>query len=195
MIHREVLGARDKGKWSKRIDWYAYARSQNIGAFAGQKLMIPYMAKRLRASLDECDNLFFVNITTGGYGMRISRVDCDYRYILGLLNSRLLNLCATHMTNRFRGGYFAFNKQVLERLPFRSLRKREAGDEGNHDRMVELVEIMRKLHKDLQAAKTSHEKKLIQRQIDVTDKQIDQLVYELYGLTEEEIKIVEEAMK
>jgi len=36
-------------------------------------------------------------------------------------------------------------------------------------------------------------KLLIQRQIDATDKQIDQLVYELYGLTDEEIRIVEEA--
>jgi len=40
--------------------------------------------------------------------------------------------------------------------------------------------------------KTDHAKSLIQRQIDATDKQIDQLVYELYGLTDEEIKIVEE---
>jgi len=32
-----------------------------------------------------------------------------------------------------------------------------------------------------------------QAQIDATDRQIDQLVYELYGLTEEEIQIVEEA--
>jgi len=32
-----------------------------------------------------------------------------------------------------------------------------------------------------------------QRQIDSTDRQIDNLVYELYGLTEEEIKIVEKA--
>jgi hypothetical protein len=31
----------------------------------------------------------------------------------------------------------------------------------------------------------------LQRQIDATDKQIDQLVYELYGLTKEEINIVE----
>ena len=31
------------------------------------------------------------------------------------------------------------------------------------------------------------------RQIDATDGQIDRLVYELYGLTEDEIKIVEEA--
>ena len=34
-------------------------------------------------------------------------------------------------------------------------------------------------------------KTILQRQIDATDNQIDYLVYELYGLTEEEIKIVE----
>ncbi|MEA3356274.1 MAG: hypothetical protein U9Q23_02875 [Candidatus Bipolaricaulota bacterium] len=54
---------------------------------------------------------------------------------------------------------------------------------------------MLKATSDLQAAKTDHEKSLIQRQIDTTDKQIDQLVYELYGLTEEESKIVENAMR
>jgi hypothetical protein len=40
-----------------------------------------------------------------------------------------------------------------------------------------------------------HKKVPIQRQIDATDKQIDQLVYEVYGLTDKEIKIVEEATK
>ena len=39
--------------------------------------------------------------------------------------------------------------------------------------------------------KTYHEKPALQRQIDATDHQIDQLVYELYGLTEEDIKTVE----
>jgi len=39
--------------------------------------------------------------------------------------------------------------------------------------------------------KATHEKTILQRQIDATVKQIDQLVYELYGLTEEEINIVE----
>ena len=33
----------------------------------------------------------------------------------------------------------------------------------------------------------------IQRQIDATDRQIDQFVYELYGLTDDEIRIVEDA--
>ena len=39
-----------------------------------------------------------------------------------------------------------------------------------------------------------HEKTAIQRQIEATDRQIENLVYELYGLTEDEIKIVEEAL-
>jgi hypothetical protein len=71
--------------------------------------------------------------------------------------------------------------------------------------MVSLVDQMLSLSKQLPAAKTDHEKTALQRpdtsvrlfsfgfgtgQIDTTDKQIDQLVYELYGLTEEEIRIV-----
>ena len=45
-----------------------------------------------------------------------------------------------------------------------------------------------------QATKTAHEKDSLQRQIDATDRQIDRLVYELYDLTDDEIKIVEEAI-
>jgi len=57
--------------------------------------------------------------------------------------------------------------------------------------MVSLVESMHTLHKQLQGARTPHEQTALQRQIEATDRQIDALVYELYGLTEEEIRIVE----
>ncbi len=60
------------------------------------------------------------------------------------------------------------------------------------DRMVSLVESVLDLHKQLPAARAEHDKTLIQRQISATDKQIDKLVYELYGLTEEEIVIIED---
>ena len=43
----------------------------------------------------------------------------------------------------------------------------------------------------LDAAKTLVDKTVIQREIDAMDRQIDRLVYELYGLTDDEIKIVE----
>jgi hypothetical protein len=60
--------------------------------------------------------------------------------------------------------------------------------------MVNLVEQMLSLHKQLTAAKIPDEKTRLQRQIDTTDHQINQLVYDLYGLTEREVQIVEEGM-
>jgi predicted nucleic acid-binding Zn-ribbon protein len=63
------------------------------------------------------------------------------------------------------------------------------------ERTVKMIERILELHKKLAAAKTAHEKTVLQREIETTDRQIDQVVYELYGLTEEEIKIVEEATR
>ena len=59
--------------------------------------------------------------------------------------------------------------------------------------MVALVEAMLDLHRKLAAAVTGQEKAVLQRQIVATDRLIDRLVYELYGLTVAEIGIVESA--
>ena len=64
-------------------------------------------------------------------------------------------------------------------------------DKARHDRMVRLVEQMLDLHKRLAAAESATDREAYQRQIDATDREIDKLVYELYGLSEEEIRIVE----
>ena len=48
-------------------------------------------------------------------------------------------------------------------------------------------------NKQLPSAKTPNEQTRLQREIDATDDMIDKLVYELYGLTEEEVKVVEGA--
>jgi hypothetical protein len=138
--------------------------------------------------MDSTGTLFFVNITTGGYGLRINAKE-NSNFILGLLNSKLLDHCIKQMTNRFHGGYFAINKQALERLPYRSINFTDPADKSRHDRMVSLVERMLALHK--QTARTPQEQEMLQREIAATDAQIDRLVYELYGLTEDEIKIVE----
>jgi hypothetical protein len=61
--------------------------------------------------------------------------------------------------------------------------------------MVALVTQMLDLNKKLQDARLEQEKTMLSRQIEVTDGAIDKLVYELYGLTEEEIAIVEGSAK
>ena len=57
--------------------------------------------------------------------------------------------------------------------------------------MITLVTQMLDLNTRLQDAKLEHERTLLQRQVETADAAIDKLVYELYGLTEEEIAIVE----
>ncbi len=80
-------------------------------------------------------------------------------------------------------------KRIRERYPL--IASSDAADKARHDRMVELVNRMLELHRQLAGARTEHDKTTLTRQIEATDRQIDRLVYELYDLTEEEIAIVE----
>jgi hypothetical protein len=57
--------------------------------------------------------------------------------------------------------------------------------------LIAAVEEMIKLKGRLASARTDNERTALQRQIDATDRQIDQLVYQLYGLTDREIALIE----
>jgi len=96
-----------------------------------------------------------------------------------------------NVSTSFHSGYFAANKQFLVQLPIRTINFSDPADIARHDRMVALVERMLELHKLQAAARTPADRELYQRQIEATDREIDRLVYELYELTEEEVKVVE----
>ena len=110
----------------------------------------------------------------------------NIRYILALLNSTLLN---TYFTKRFTT--ISLTAAFLGVLPIRRIDFDDPAERTVHDRMVRQVEAMLTVQGQLAAAKSAAQKNVIQRQIDATDSEIDKLVYELYGLTAEEIAIVE----
>ncbi|MCL4557111.1 MAG: N-6 DNA methylase [Deltaproteobacteria bacterium] len=115
----------------------------------------------------------------------------DFKFLLGILNSKLLTFYyrAKCLTNK---NSIAQAKKVdLDQLPIYKVDQSNANGKARHDRMVYLVDQMLTLNKQLPTVKTDHEKTALQRQIDSTDKQIDELVYELYGITDEERKIIE----
>jgi hypothetical protein len=197
--NRYILEARERGKW-KHDRWYAFGRSQNLSEMEQTKILTPSISDRGSFTLDFAHHYYFVGSGGGGgggYGITLSDkfLYLTYPCVLGLLNSKLLDWYLKHVSSPFRGGYYSYNRQYIEQLPIRTIDFSDATDKVRHNRMVELVEAMLKLHKQLAAAKTSHEKTAIHRQIDTADKQIDQLVYEQYDLTNEEIRIVEEATK
>jgi len=77
-------------------------------------------------------------------------------------------------------------------LPIRQIDFKKPADKSHHDKLVLLVDKLLGLMPKLRAATSEREKATLQNAVTAADQQIDALVYELYGLTKNEIKIVEQ---
>jgi hypothetical protein len=109
-----------------------------------------------------------------------------------VLNSKLAQYYFSTVCAGLEGGgttYLRFFGQYIEKFPVHTINFSHPAEKAAHDRMVSLVEQMLALHK--QSARTPQEQERLRREIEATDGEIDKLVYGLYGLTEEEIRIVE----
>jgi len=84
-----------------------------------------------------------------------------------------------------------FIQQYLEQLPIRTIDSNNPSEKALHDRLVSLVDRMLDLHKKKNSLPPSAEREKIEREITVTDEKIDEIIYGLYGIKEEEIRIVE----
>ena len=175
--------------------WYGLWNPRDVRLLTSPKILVPTIANEPSFSIDIRGDYFFLGSGAGGpgaYGLILPEGRENPLYVLGLLNSSITDIFIKATSSVFRGGYYAYSQQFLWGLPFRPIDLFEPTDKIRHDRMVSLVDRMLALHKQLQEARTPHDKIALQRQIEATDRQIDALVYELYGLTEEEIEIVEE---
>jgi hypothetical protein len=183
------LVAREKGRF-RGENWYAFGYPKSMTLFQRPKIVVPDYNNVASFTFDSGGHFYKT-----GYGIIVGDESLSLLYVLGLLNSRLLFQYLLSIGTSLRGGYVRFWTQFLEQLPIRAIDFSDPTDKSHHDKMVELVEGMLSFHKQLAAAKTPDEKIRIQRQIDATDQQIDNLVYELYGLTKREIQTVEDGTK
>jgi len=185
--NRSCLENRESGRM-KGPGWHGYVYPKNVEIMSSAKILVPDIAQHASFSLDETGQYAVVS----GYAVTLTdALRESSKYVLGLLNSKLLDFVLKRVSTTLRGGYFRYFTQFLGQLPIRTINFEDPEDVARHDRMVALVERMLDLHKRLATATMPADKKLYQRQIQATDAEIDALVYELYGLTEEEIAIVE----
>jgi len=113
-------------------------------------------------------------------------------YLLGIINSQLISWYFLRRSNIAQRDDFP--KIVLREsrsLPIYPINLSKCSEKEKHDQMVTFVQRMLDLHKHLANTRNPNDKTQIERQIEATDREIDRLVYDLYGLTEEEIAIVE----
>jgi len=122
----------------------------------------------------------------------ITDVKLNPFYILGILNSKLISYLYVNSSSiATKDDFRQTTLAELRKIPVRRLNFGNPADKRQHGKIVKLVDRMLELHKKLVEAKVPQEKERLQREINATDKQIDNLVYELYGLTADEIAIVE----
>ena len=119
------------------------------------------------------------------------RTDSAFKFVLGVLNSRLMDFFfkAKCLTNK--ASIAQVKKVDLDLLPIVDLNLKNSGDKSRHDRLVALVDKMLALVPKLRKATSESRRATLQNAVTTTDTKIDCLVYNLYGLTKKEIKIVE----
>lgn len=116
-----------------------------------------------------------INIKKGVSG------EFSIKFLLGILNSTMVNFFFRH---RFSGNNHIASNQLAQ-IPIPTIDKKQ------REEIEQLVTTILESHKQKKTAKTSTLQELYQRQIESADHQIDQLVYKLYGLTDDEIQRVE----
>jgi type I restriction-modification system DNA methylase subunit len=125
------------------------------------------------------------------YFLYDNKTDINPSYVLGILNSKVVSFYFREKLITNKNSIAQIKKQDLDIIPIPALDLSKKSDKAAHDKLVALVDQMLVLKKKEQAETVPQAKTVLERQIKAVDKQIDALVYQLYGLTEEEIGVVE----
>ncbi|MGH9426948.1 MAG: Eco57I restriction-modification methylase domain-containing protein [Terriglobia bacterium] len=167
--------------------WYSYSAPRNLSAHDTANLLVPLLADRGLFSEFPSGQHRFCLMASGGFSIKLGKsVQLSPKYLLGLLNSKLLFAYLKSKSNVFRGGWITCTKQYVGPLPLRFANK------ARHDKLVVLVDRMLELNKKKHSGKLApSEVERLEREIAATDAEIEKVVYELYGITGNERKIIE----
>jgi len=165
---KDSLTKRNLTETGIRYEWYALQRcaASYYGEFAKQKITWGNLALSSQFTFAESD--YVINAP----GTMITPPN---KYLLAVLNSKVGDYYIRSLGVTRSGGYFEYKPMFVENLPVPKLSKTEQKP------FEELVDKILGAKKSNSSADTSE-----------FESQIDQLVYELYGLTDDEINIVEE---
>ncbi len=168
-------------------EWYELQQPQYnyYEYFEKPKIVFPDIAKETRFAIDN-NGLFCANTV---YFLPVVN-----KYLLGLLNSSLANYYFNHVCAGLEGKnekYLRFFGQYLENFPVHVVEESNVDNLEKKNRIIEIVNQIENNINNKDKGQGDHEKILHSNKIKILSHQIDALVYELYGLTEEEIKIIE----
>ena len=186
--NKEILENRERGRMIGD-KWYGYVYPKALDVISQPKIFTPDISPQASYAPDETGEFFFTGGVAGGYGITV-KPEFSRNYILGLLNSKLLDWYLHQISTTLRGGWYSYESKYISHLPIRTIDFNNPADVQMHDEMVKLVDEMLDLHKQL-AGLSLVKRGVIESLIERTDRKIDALVYRLYGLSEDEVGVVE----
>ena len=175
--------------YAEGSNWFRHLRPGSFNYIHPTKFIIKGIDTRTTIGLLE-KNTAFNGANCPGIIVEDSE-DLSPLYILGLLNSSVISYYLRKVCPAKLGGYTRFNARNINNTPIRLIDFSNPTDNASHNGIVTLVEKILYLNQQLAKSKMLQEKSVFQRQIEATDRQINKLVYKLYDLTDEDIKIVE----
>jgi hypothetical protein len=178
------------GEWLSYGDWIAEPRRSV--PFTGARVLVrqipaspPYLVHGVCTDEDYYNDINSMVIFDPQKGVSL-------KYLLGLVNSRLLSTWFQKTYDKLQRKIFPqFKVNELARFPVRPIDLSDAADNAMHGQIVRLVEQMIDSKQQLVHVKTDKDKSYYKSKCAAFDRQIDRVVYDLYGLSEEEIRIVE----
>ena len=171
------------GKASER-QWYQYGRSQSLTKFDSPKIILPILSTVPRYTFDNLNTL----VTGGGNGpyymvRSLDEAKFSTLYLLAVLNHTMSEAFVRSNTSMFRGGYYSHGKQFIKDLPVP-----EPTEVQLHE-IEEGVKQLLILTGEIAVAKTPHAKTLKVRQAVALRNQIEGVMSQIFGLTNDEIGI------
>ena len=179
-----------KGGWGTR--WYAFSYPKNLLLFPKPKLITPDIAAEASFAYDEDGGLHFSGGVAGGYGLAMESDKVTPQFLTGLLNSSLLDWYFKPGAARFQEGYFLYESRFLRNQPIETYYDDK---DSPKEIAVEIVSIVRQI---MEAKKNLHaegDSVSLARMVDHThelERELDTLVFALYRLTQDEIRLVKE---
>jgi REP element-mobilizing transposase RayT len=197
--YRQYLMGRDfsqycwhiqKERWISYGDWLAEPRYK--APFNDEKkIVIRQTSDRLIAHLDLHKFLSLKNV----HNLRINAIEISYEYLLGIINSKLLDWWYQKLIPE-KGRVFAEVKVVnLEKIPIKSIDSNNNTEKAQQNEIEKLVNQLLKLNEEKSQTKLQTQLSQIENKIDYCENRINEIVYQLYNLTPEEIAIVENSTK
>ena len=101
-------------------EWFAYIYQKNMDKQHKRKIILAKIVSRLRATYDEGGDYCLLADLANGVILDDDD-DAKYKYLLSILNSRLVNFAFTKRSSRYRGGYYSSTPKYLELLPIRKI--------------------------------------------------------------------------